>query len=91
MNYPDREYKLLNNKSISLNKEVKIILKDTLIQYYIFDCNAPLMIAFSPAGKTLRKNELERGVNAWAFNFFYNKGFNVICFNSIESKHWFFR
>ncbi|MFS1866301.1 hypothetical protein [Vibrio breoganii] len=76
-------------EDIKLNRHYRIILNDTLIQYFIYDFNSPLMITFSPAGKTLSQKEVEEGKNAWGFDFFHNKGFNIISFNAITNKHWF--
>ena len=68
----------------------RIIIGNTLIQYYIQDISRPIVCCFSAAGKLLTEKEAsDSRVSAWGYDFFVRQGHNVISFNTIKENHFF--
>ncbi|AWK84089.1 hypothetical protein [Photobacterium damselae] len=74
---------------LNINVETKIIIDGTLVQYHIYSEDKPLIITFAPAGSVLTYKQIRKDHSAWGFEFFKNRGYNILSFSAIEEKHWF--
>lgn len=75
--------------SLILNQSIRCRIDNVLVQYHIFDPQAPVMITFPPGSAALTPQALQHNDSAWAFEFFAKRGMNIIAFNHIGDSNLF--
>lgn len=72
-----------------IQSRVRSQLDDVVMEYFIHDLNAPLIVTFAPANYFLTPQQANAGKACWGFDFLRKQNFNVLAFNHIGFDNWY--
>lgn len=79
-----------DNTVLISHQATRLQVDNVLVQYQIFDINAPVMVTFPPNCQALTQDQVDADKQAWSFQFFNKRKMNVIAFNHIGGDDHYF-
>lgn len=74
---------------LKFHQSIRQRIGNVIVQYRLFNINAPLVITFPPNSAGINELEVKEGVHPWGFNFFTKQQINVISFTHIGKREYF--